>query len=96
MDAPPEARVSWTLLFRDITGGVARTETSGRAHVGDGPRVVHGGGRRSTRYAWRERRCRLSRRGEGETTAWARGAGDLAPSQVGRPGQAWLQRWRIP
>lgn len=75
--------MSRTLFFRDIAGSVARTEASRRAHVGDGPRVVHGG-RRSTRYAWPGRRCQESRRGVGETTGSARDAGNVAALQAGQ------------
>jgi hypothetical protein len=75
--------MSRTLLFRYITGSIAGTQASGRAHVGDGSRVVHSR-RRCTRYAWPEWRCRESRRGVGVTTASARSAGDLAASQAGQ------------
>jgi len=81
VNAPPEARMSRTLFFRHITSSIARAEASGRAHVSDGSRIVHRG-RRCTRYAWPERRCRESRRGVGETTASARGASDLTPLQA--------------
>ena len=75
--------MSRTLLFRDLTGGVARAQTSRRAHASNGPRVVHGS-RLGTRRAWLYRGCEESRRGEGEATGRARGAGDLAPSKAGR------------
>lgn len=75
--------MSRTLLFRDLTGGVARAQTGRRAHAGNGPRVVHGS-RGRTRCAWLGRGCEESRRGEGEVTGSERGAGDLAPSKAGR------------
>jgi hypothetical protein len=52
--APPKTRMPRTLLFRDVAGSVGRAEARRRAHVGNGPRVVHTGGR-CTRYAWLRR-----------------------------------------